>query len=69
MSIARAASRLVAYANGYVFEFSICSILRWENKISDNINTSVISLNFCQNKGRGSVKYMDHSKLTNPGYL
>lgn len=69
MRISRAASRLVAYNNGYIFEFSVCSILRWENEIYNKVNGGVNSLVICEDKYRGSVKYANRIGLTNPGYL
>ena len=37
MRVARAASRLIAYDNGYLFEFSIRSIMRWESEVNNKI--------------------------------
>ena len=41
MRIARAASRMVAYDNGYLSEFSVCSILRWDKDVLEKVTGGV----------------------------
>ena len=50
MRVARAASRLISYDNGYLFEFSIRSIMRWESEVTTKIQKGVNSTDIITNK-------------------
>ena len=49
MRVARAASRLVAYDNGFCSEFSTCLILQWsaaaDKKIQEGVSSTLIASN------------------------
>ena len=69
MRIARAASRLIAYDNGFISEFSVTSILRWDKevlrKVKDGVGTNLIT-NHIRHVPK---KYVDIIEERHPGYL
>ena len=69
MRIARSASRLVAYDNGYVSEFSISSILRWDKEVINKVKDGVSTRNINANAPHVPVKYVDVIENNYPGYL
>ena len=80
MRVARAASRMVAYDNGYLSEFSVSSILRWDKevieKVSRGTETEKITANirykpkkYVANIRYKPKKYVDIIKSEHPGYL
>ena len=69
MRIARAASRLVTYDNGFIAEFLVTSILRWDKKVLEKVKEGV-SINFItRNTPHVLKKYMDTIENNHPGYL
>ena len=69
MRCLRAASRLVAYDNGYQKEFSTNSILRWEGKFKNEIENGVSSKCVGECNRKGSVSAVNIIKQQHPGYL
>ena len=69
MRVARAASRLVAYDNGYLFEFSIRSIMRWESEVSKKVKDGVSSTKIISNSYKGKLQYVEVIESSHPGYL
>ena len=69
MRIVRAASRLIAYDNGYLFEFSINSILRWDKEVLEKVARGVNTEFITTNMKYKNTKYVDEIEATNFGYL
>ena len=69
MRIARAASRMVAYDNGYLSEFSIRSILRWDKEVIEKVSKGVRAVDITTNNPHIRKKYVVTIEHNNPGYL
>ena len=69
MRIARAASHLVAYDNGFVSEFSFSSILRWDKEVIKKVREGVSTGTITTNVRYVPVKYVDQIENNYPGYL
>ena len=69
MRIARAASRMVAYDNGFLSEFSVRSILRWDKEVIEKVSSGVQAEKISANNGYVRQKYVDTIEKNNPGYL
>ena len=67
--VTRAASRLVAYDNGFVKEFSMRSISRWDTAFTNEIKNGCESNKLGEKKRIGSISTVDQIENSNPGYL
>ena len=69
MRVARAASRLVAYDNGFCSEFSTCSILRWSADVNKKIQEDASSTLIASNLYKKRISDVEKIENMNPGYL
>ena len=67
--IARASSRIVAYDNGYLKEFSTKSIIRWEKDVDKSTKDGVSSNHIATNKYTIKIAHTTRIEETYPGYL
>ena len=67
--IVMAASRLIAYDNGYSKAFSVRAVLRWQEDIDTQIITGTNSQMIGCNKHNGSISYVESIESTHPGYM
>lgn len=69
MRVARAASRMVAYDNGYLSEFSVCSILRSGKEVIEKVSSGTETDKITANIKNKPKKYVDVIEAEHPGYL
>ena len=67
--ILRAASRMCAYANVFMTEFSIPTLSRWDEGISDDISLGVAYSDIRNSKNTGSQASVSSTELAHPGYM
>ena len=67
--IVTAASRLIAYDNGYKKTFSVRTVLRWKENVTDQILTGIESSSIGMNGHKGSQSYIDNIEQSHPCYL
>jgi len=60
---------LVAYDNGFVSEFSVSSILRWDKEVIKKVKEGVSTNTITTNVPHVPVKYVDKIENNYPGYL
>ena len=69
MRIVKAASRMVAYDNGFLHEFSTNSFLRWDANVTKLIHEGVSSTIIALNSYATRYKMVDIIEKAHPGYL
>lgn len=69
MRIVRESSRLVAYNNGFLYEFSTTSIIRWEKNVNSGSNVGATGQNIMMNGYTKKIHYASKIEATHPGYL
>ena len=67
--IVKAASRLIAYDNGYAKEFHFRTVIRWIEEIHHGISHGISSTAIAEPENKGSVAYTDTIEVNYPGYL
>ena len=69
MRIARAASRMIAYDNGFLYEFGTTTILRWDANVTKMINEGVDSTDIVTNNYKAKINYVTQIETAHPGYI
>ena len=69
MRIVKAASRMIAYDNGFLYEFNTSTILQWDANVTKSINEGVSSTNISCNNYTTREKVVDQIEKAHPGYL
>ena len=67
--ILRGTSRLVAYNNGYTKEFSLRSVMRWENLSIEQVLRGILSREIIGTRHKGSVSSIDALDKKYPRYM